>query len=386
VSKKALFIVIEGLDGSGKTTVARQLTYFLQSVLHKKVKLSFEPHDASCGGLFIRQVLEKKITTFSHETLALAFAANRRDHGDRVIHQWLKEGEDKVVICDRYYLSSLVYQSTAQFSMDDVMRLNQNARKPDLIFFMNVRNEVVRQRMDIRNKPKELFEENLTQTRDKFLKGITYLREKRHEKIIEIDANGSISSALAQMGEAIFHFHPDWQDERLLRAADFELREAYPFFPNNNTTSTGLLAPLSRSAQLPTDLEALFQKLSYSEKASLFLERLAAMGYTLGGSVPGISSTAFALNYSLPGDLQQRGVALLLEEEQRYDGVTNCIREVQPLCDFIFVFAPGPSDAVTTYFSRESIVTMEAENRLSPNVGWVTEGDLCDWLLGLLSS
>jgi len=85
MSKNSLFIVIEGLDGSGKSTLARQLAIFLNTIYSNKIKLTFEPHDGSTSGLYIRQVLEKKITNFSHRTLALAFAANRMDHGARVI-------------------------------------------------------------------------------------------------------------------------------------------------------------------------------------------------------------------------------------------------------------------------------------------------------------
>jgi len=208
MSKDSVFIVIEGLDGSGKTTVSKRLAKFLESNLQKKVKSTFEPNDYSCGGAFIRQALEKKITNVSPQTLMLAFAANRMDHCDRVINKWLDEGSDKVLICDRYYLSSLVYQSNEQISMDYVMDLNQHARKPDLIFFMNVDDEICYQRMDIRNKPKELFEENLSATRKKYTKAIEYLQSNRGENIVEIDANGTVESVLQAMIDAILKFKP----------------------------------------------------------------------------------------------------------------------------------------------------------------------------------
>ncbi|MFT4663940.1 MAG: dTMP kinase [Polaribacter sp.] len=377
MQNKSLFIVIEGLDGSGKTTVGRQLAHFLQTVLHKKVKLSFEPHDASCGGLFIRQVLEKKITTFSHETLALAFAANRRDHGDRVVNQWLNKGEDKILICDRYYLSSLVYQSNDNFSMEDVMRLNSNARKPDLIFFMNVRNEVVLQRMDTRNKPKELFEENMTQTREKFLKGVSFLKEKRNETIFEIDANGTISSVLKQMAKVIYHFDPAFQDERLLLIDSHPLQQPFDFSIDEAlTTAKALLQNHKSNDGLKKRMSTLFSKLSFSEKGAIFLSYLSNLGYDLGDQIPGTTLTIFGLTHQLPGGLMQRGAALVINEEQRYDAILSSLNDVDQLLDFLFVFSPGSGDAVTKYFERETIVGKDGMRRLFPNVKIVTELDL----------
>ncbi|MFK7808914.1 MAG: dTMP kinase [Saprospiraceae bacterium] len=386
----SLFIVIEGLDGSGKTTVARQLAYFLQNVLSKKVKLTFEPNDASCAGLYIRKVLEKKITNFSHETLALAFAANRRDHGDRVVSKWLEEGSDKVVICDRYYLSSLVYQSNDNFSMAEVMRLNANARKPDLIFFMNVSNEVVQQRMDIRNKPKELFEENLSQTRNKFLRGIDFLRTERAENIFEIDANGTIPSVLSQMAKVIYDLHPEWQDERLLNIEEYPLKAAFSFEKTGSFDGTikKLLLPTTDRNNTSTNQEKIkinFSKLSFNEKGSLFLNHLSEINYEVGDQIAGTTSTVFSLSYPIPGGLIQRGAALLVDEEQRYDSILSTVSEIKQLLDFIFVFIPGPEDSITEHFEREVIVRKNNLSGLFPNIKIISASDLQKIALDYLS-
>lgn len=206
MNKDSIFIVIEGLDGSGKTTVSKQLAQHLETAFQKKVKSTFEPNDYSCGGDFIRQALEKKITGVAPRTLLLAFAANRLDHCTRVINAWLDDGDHRIVLCDRYYLSSLVYQSTETISMNEVMEINQHARKPDIIFFMNVDDAVCYERMNIRNKPRELFEENLSATRTKYFQAIDFLKTKRSENIIEIDANGTVESVLEAMLEALLKF------------------------------------------------------------------------------------------------------------------------------------------------------------------------------------
>ncbi|MEM1216663.1 MAG: thymidylate kinase, partial [Bacteroidota bacterium] len=98
------FLAIEGLDGSGKTTLAKQLALFLEFALQRPTLFTYQPHDDSCGGDYIRQVLTKQITVFTPEALLYGFAANRQDHGARVITPWLTERQG-IVVCDRYYLS-----------------------------------------------------------------------------------------------------------------------------------------------------------------------------------------------------------------------------------------------------------------------------------------
>ncbi len=204
---KTLFIVIEGLDGSGKSTAAKLLANRLETKFPNKIKLTYEPHNPSCGGEYIRAVLEKRITEFHHRTLALAYAANRLDHCDRIIQPWLSKGKDYIVISDRYYLSSLVYQSRDGLSFGSVMQLNELAIQPDVIFFMNVSNETCYNRLENRNQPQEIFDENVEETRRKYFTAIDFLRETRNEKVIEIDGNGTVEETVAQMvGEIVGDF------------------------------------------------------------------------------------------------------------------------------------------------------------------------------------
>jgi dTMP kinase len=199
VDEYPMFIVLEGLDGSGKTTAAKVLAEELESRLGKKTLFTYEPNNPSCGGDFIRDVLTKKITRFTPRVLAYAFAANRLDHNDRTIKPHLEKGNDHIVISDRYYLSSLVYQSADDFPFDRVMELNELALPPDIIFFLNVSNETCYQRMNKRNLPPELFETNFEATRQKYFSAIDFLKNTRQERIVEIDGNGTVEETVAQM-------------------------------------------------------------------------------------------------------------------------------------------------------------------------------------------
>lgn len=208
--KDALFIVIEGLDGSGKTTAAKRLTEETRGKFAGKLKFTYEPNDPSAAGDFIRDVLKKKITEFHPRVLAYAFAANRLDHNYRVINPWLEE-KDNIIISDRYYLSSLVYQSSPDFSFERVMELNELARKPDLIFFVNVSNETCYQRLNKRSQARELFEGKFDETRTKFRKAIAFLQETRGENIIEVDGNGTVEETLEQLRKGIASLGEEWK-------------------------------------------------------------------------------------------------------------------------------------------------------------------------------
>jgi dTMP kinase len=204
------FLVIEGLDGSGKTELSRRLAATLQQRLGaQQVLLTHEPNEAACAGPFLREALGRRVRPVTNWTLALGFAANRADHTTRFIDPFLAAGGRRVVICDRYYLSSLVYQSDAQAAMDTVMEINQAARRPDLILFLNASNEVCYMRMDRREKNPEMFEDQIEQLRDRYFMAITYLR-RRGENIVEINADPDISTVLDSMLACLKEVGPSW--------------------------------------------------------------------------------------------------------------------------------------------------------------------------------
>ncbi len=203
------FLVFEGLDGSGKTTLVKLIAERLAEKLGAEhVLLTYEPHNPSAAGEYIRDVLYKRIT-ISSRTLALAFALNRADHNERVIDPFLSAGDQRVVVCDRYYLSSLVYQSTDGLSVEDVRDLNQSARRPDLTLFFDVSPETSEQRISARQDHRELFEDRFAETRAKYLSVIDFLRE-RGEAIEIVDANGDMDSVIAGIISVLTTHAPAW--------------------------------------------------------------------------------------------------------------------------------------------------------------------------------
>ena len=213
MAAESFFLVIEGLDGAGKSCIARHLFDALTPAHDPAVKLTYEPHDPSAAGEHIRDVLAKRVKV-SARSLAYAFAHNRIDHLDSVINPHLDSGDKRILICDRYLLSSLVYQSGDGLSMDDILSLNRWARQPDLTIYLNVSPYKCYARMRNRPTDRELFEINIAERAEKYQAGINLLRSKG-ERIIEVDANpalpqvfDNVLGALKENGPAWLRFQP----------------------------------------------------------------------------------------------------------------------------------------------------------------------------------
>lgn len=204
----SFFLVIEGMDGAGKTCIARHLRDALTPAHQGSVTLTYEPHDPSAAGEHIRDVLAKR-TKVSSRSLAYAFAHNRIDHLDKVIIPGLESGDKRIVICDRYLLSSLVYQSSGGLSMDDIDSLNRWARKPDLTIHLRVSPHNCYARMRNRPTDRELFERNIVGQAEKYKQGIALLRAKG-EQIIDVDANPSIAEVFDGVVTVLKQHGPSW--------------------------------------------------------------------------------------------------------------------------------------------------------------------------------
>ena len=142
MNKKGIFIVIEGLDGSGKTTQANMLAKNLAK--NHTVLLTAEPSRGKIG-TFIRQgcLYEKK--RLPTEAEALLFAADRIEHMQNELEPALSEG--KIVICDRYIFSSLAYQGSAGLSLKWIETINARALEPDFSIFIDVPPQLVLERL-----------------------------------------------------------------------------------------------------------------------------------------------------------------------------------------------------------------------------------------------
>ena len=196
--EKGKLIVLEGIDGSGTSTQAKLLYEALQK-RNYPVELTSEPSDGAIGNL-IRDYLKGE-QVFSERnlgahSLALLFAADRLDHlGSRIL-PWLMRG--KVVVSDRYLLSSLAYQSL-DCDLEWIKIINREAPPPDLTILLDLPVEISLKRVSQRQLWPELFEKAEIQKRVRE----NYLRLARElysdQRIVVIDADKSIEEIGAQI-------------------------------------------------------------------------------------------------------------------------------------------------------------------------------------------
>ncbi len=183
-----MFVVIEGIDGCGKTTVSFELS--------KKFpcELFSEPTD-SLYGCIIRHLLRetKNIDkSFSYQ-IALLFAADRYYLSEKI------KKCNKLAICDRYYHSSLAYQSL-YVDLDWLINLNKYVLKPDLTIILDVDVETAMERISKRKKNLTIYEKEhiLEKVRENYLK----LPEILNEKIIIIE-NYDLEETVEKCAELI---------------------------------------------------------------------------------------------------------------------------------------------------------------------------------------
>lgn len=202
--KKGFFIVFEGGEGSGKSTILEKIYQWLIDENSKVIKTR-EP-----GGIRIAEQIREIILSSENEMLdgkteALLFAAARRQHLVEKVIPALAEG--KVVLCDRFVDSSLAYQGYARgFGIEEIYNINLFAIddcKPDLTILFDIEpsigldrikknssrevNRLDKEKLEFHNKVREGYHEVL----------------KINSKMVKVDASKSIEEVFEEVKEII---------------------------------------------------------------------------------------------------------------------------------------------------------------------------------------
>jgi dTMP kinase len=186
------FIVLEGLDGSGTTTQLARLKEQLEACGHR-VHATCEPSNGPIGKLLRTALLGRLGGIPGHrvsaETLALLFAADRREHLDQEVLPALAEGE--IVLCDRYVLSSMAYQGQA-LGLEWVETLNDFAQSPDLTLYVEVSGATAAKRRASRGGEEEIFDDTEKQKRIARTYKKAIARRKRRDHVVVLDGEADI--------------------------------------------------------------------------------------------------------------------------------------------------------------------------------------------------
>lgn len=188
------FIVLEGIDGSGTTTQAARLAAALREAGHAVVSTR-EPSDGPIGVL-IRQALTRRLAGLSDRMLALLFAADRLDHLASVVEPALAEG--KVVVSDRYVLSSLAYQGM-RLPLAWVETLNAAARPADLTLFLEVDPRTAARRRSGRGGTEELFDADEVQRAVARAYGRVARKHARAQRVVRVNGRGAADEVAGEI-------------------------------------------------------------------------------------------------------------------------------------------------------------------------------------------
>jgi dTMP kinase len=195
------FVVLEGIDGSGTTTQAARLVEALRAAGHAVVGTR-EPSDGPIGVL-LRQALTRRLTGISDRMLALLFAADRLDHLASVVEPALAAG--KVVVSDRYVLSSLAYQGM-RLPLAWVEALNAAARPADLTLYLHVDPRTAARRRAGRGGPVELFDADAVQRAVARAYARVARKHARAQRVVQLDGTGTpdeVAQAVLRRTEAV---------------------------------------------------------------------------------------------------------------------------------------------------------------------------------------
>lgn len=204
MSERGLFIVIEGVDGSGKTTQSELLSAYLRG-LGRKVHHTAEPTATGLGGM-VRDGLGAEHPRTSDE-LAAMFLADRVAHNvsqKSGIRQYVEGGTD--VVCDRYYYSSIAYQGV-DGSLEWVADMNLNCpsiMKPDICIFIDLDPEKCLEHIRAGRSHFEIYEENtavISETRRRY--GIVFDMLAGRDNIVIVDGARSREEVFADIRAAV---------------------------------------------------------------------------------------------------------------------------------------------------------------------------------------
>lgn len=207
---KGLYIAIEGIDGSGKTTQVEKLSSHFQKSGKSVVKTTEPRSDTVVGGI-IRRVLQGELKV-PYAALQYLFSADRAIHHEEIIVPALRDG--KIVISDRCFWSSVPYgimdwmmekkDGTYNYNRGDIILSAQGILSmyhqfllPDLTFYLNVSVATAVERFEKKAGKKDIYE-----TRGKLKKicrGYEWLVKRFPQEITVVDGGKEVEEVTEEI-------------------------------------------------------------------------------------------------------------------------------------------------------------------------------------------
>jgi dTMP kinase len=188
---KNLFIAFEGIDGCGKSTQLCKLHDYLFKKDKKIRILTTREPTYSLYGQKIREMLEQHADPMSEaEEFLKLYVEDRREHNEKIIKPFLKRdaGNVSIILCDRYYYSTIAYQAAQGIEPRKIIEMNRNFARPDIALILDVEPETALKRIGGERKT-EKFEklEFMKRLRENFIN----LKKMLPDNIVIVDASGT---------------------------------------------------------------------------------------------------------------------------------------------------------------------------------------------------
>jgi len=195
------FIVVEGIDGSGKSTMAARVAEALRRRGRKALRTR-EPGGTPLGERIRELLLDRKNSAMVPHAELFLFMASRAQLVDQVVRPSLARGID--VVCDRYYYSTAAYQGAAgRVGIDTVITVAEKIAKfqrPDLVLLLDLDPALARRRDGIRN---DRVESKGLGYQKKVRAGFLKLARRDRRRIRVVDASRSAEQVLAEVLKAV---------------------------------------------------------------------------------------------------------------------------------------------------------------------------------------
>lgn len=199
---RGLFIVLEGPDGSGKSTMAKMIGEYYKNA-GREIVFTREPGGTKISEQIRDIILDNNNIEMAYTTEALLYAASRAQHVAEFIKPHLEQGH--VVISERYVYSSIVYQGIGRkLGIQKVKEINDFAidgLKPDLVLFFDIDPEKALNRKLSRNEGDRLENEKLAFHKSVFdgYKEII----KYYDEIVSINADKNVEELFCDIKNII---------------------------------------------------------------------------------------------------------------------------------------------------------------------------------------
>ncbi|MFO8080516.1 MAG: dTMP kinase [Armatimonadota bacterium] len=199
------FIVLDGVEGAGKSTQLARLAAVLRKA-GEDVVLTVEPGGTPVGDA-IRQMLLSPVYEITPLTEVFLFCASRAQHCDEIIRPALEAG--RVVVCDRFSAATFAYQGHAgEVGEERVLRLDAEATRglvPDMTIILDLPPEegLLRKFGEKGTDEADRIERNELTFHERVREAFHRYAERYPERTAIVDASGTEDEVFARVCEVL---------------------------------------------------------------------------------------------------------------------------------------------------------------------------------------